>query len=353
MKNFSDMSKVITEKRSHSDVNQRTSLSHEFMKVIDNNNIYIHFSNKNIIGVTANPDYNTPAGVYAWQLNSYKKEIKDRIADSVHDANKTLQRIDSGEYVIDSLPAKIAFENTKRTAAGHDISVNIVFPYRGDAKFVHILEAKSGLRWFRLGSSERLSRQEFYKNMEILETFILNNPTYSSLFTVGDMSDFVDFLESSENELDHYNNFFAKTYYNMSMVRKEVDRGADEAKRWYLRLNYFGAFATYNPFSNRSILLYSLINRMNNFLPEGRQANMKNVIFREMGYDAIRDDGSGVIFNWDERHQVVFLHSGAYKVKTMLPNTDISRSERHELFGRGKSRPKGEKGSGVGVINKP
>jgi hypothetical protein len=62
--------------------------------------------------------------------------------------------------------------------------------------------------------------------------------------------------------------------------------------------------------------------------------NIMNKMLRRLGYDAVIDNGSGVLYDSSEPIQIVYLTPKAYKILKSFHNDTLERWERHEYFGR-------------------
>ncbi|PNX45741.1 MAG: hypothetical protein BV459_07825, partial [Thermoplasmata archaeon M11B2D] len=175
----------LMEKRAHSELNPKDWVAKNIMDVIDNNNIYIHFGNIEKVGIDPVTQWETPNGVYAWQLNAYKKKIKERVADYKNAAIKTLggyglsEKSTTAEImaVLKQVPENNrVLVNALNTIRGDGTGVSImnIFPFRDDSKYVHILEAKSGLKWLKLYKGNA-SMADLKHACETLETYLLNS----------------------------------------------------------------------------------------------------------------------------------------------------------------------------------
>ena len=156
--------KQLLEKRAHADKNQKESLSGELMKVIDNNNIYLNFSDSPQIRIKISPQWSTPTGIYAWQLSYYKKRIKDIVNSDKKSAKRLYDELEeAGGPTFEFMDRH--YPHLKQQIEGNFINIKHVFPFREGSAYVHVLEAKSGIKWLDL-TGKSISQSEFLNHMD-------------------------------------------------------------------------------------------------------------------------------------------------------------------------------------------
>jgi len=346
----------LMEKRAHSELNPKDWVAKNIMDVIDNNNIYIHFGNIEKVGIDPVTQWETPNGVYAWQLNAYKKKIKERVADYKNAAIKTLggyglsEKSTTAEImaVLKQVPENNrVLVNALNTIRGDGTGVSImnIFPFRDDSKYVHILEAKSGLKWLKLYKGNA-SMADLKHACETLEMYLLNSNKDISkvisfdVFSVlsDDKEVFGKKVSFDQNEMSWVKMIYGIDNKHIKAVLNTIDKGNDSKleRLWYVRklVVNVAEYVGYDR-SNINKVIYHIVERVARRLDtnDAKRAAIKTVLFRAMGYDAIRDDGGGILYNSGEPSQVVFLTPNSYIVKKTMNNDSLSRLKRQEWFG--------------------
>ncbi|PNX45739.1 MAG: hypothetical protein BV459_07815 [Thermoplasmata archaeon M11B2D] len=344
MKKFSEVSKELNEKRAHADMNPKESVVKYLLDNLNNNNVYIHFSNIEKVGINPNTKWATPIGVYGWQLNYYKKKLIQNVEDVKNIAvdffkeykltpNSTQAEVEAKGIDWKNFVSAVGMLN-----GTSGVKLARVFPFMTEAKYMHVIEAKSGLKWLRIGDS-RTSDKEVMDGVKILEMFILKE----SDKTVENMTGHK--LDGSSNymRLFRESDFPAlKKWFGLSeekikttLERLQNNPNPAEMKPWLARAIITDVMALHTTKDGNAKFLFQLVNDISMNLVKSRlQAGiMKTTIYRAMGYDAIRDDGTGTFYSMNEPAQVVFLHPNAYTVRKTLNNDSVEREKRKALFG--------------------
>ncbi|PNX45740.1 MAG: hypothetical protein BV459_07820 [Thermoplasmata archaeon M11B2D] len=341
MKKFSELTKVLSEKRAHADMNEKEWVAKYLMDNINNNNLYLHFSNINKVGIKPRNEWDTPQGVYGWQLNAYKKTIKKIVSDVSADAKQTMGQ----KTYFDTMNDKEKYLTTQRAKGdGSGVFLTGVFPFRDDSTYLHVIEAKSGLRWLKLhGGNHTLD--DFLDILNAIEIYWSHNADTMGYMRREMNADRTPVYKFTQEQIS-----MMKRYYQLddSEIQKVIEKLYDEYKTnkqsqlstiWYFRKEYimYYIYSYMNRGNAFSVGAYMLLKIVCKKLSrnDAQVAISMNAILRAAGFDAVRDDGEGILFNDDESNQVVFLHAGAYTVKKTLLNTSLPRSTRAKVFGKG------------------
>lgn len=238
------------------------------------NNYYVHFGNSGKIHMpkkTRAPHgyATTPAAFYAWQMNSYKR--------------KNLM------HIISACEASIKGDRKEIFYPS--------FPYGNDREYAYIVEAKPGLKWLNVRRDLKGGTlQKIWDNF----TKGYHKPT------------------SYEAGLKRY------TLEEMKAIYKQYSYSGPivDQHTWKEEMPYI----EYPPAQQNSLLRVAYkkaesIPRFNSFgVFVYRYIDLffsdRNHLFRDLliksGFDAIRDDGAGVIFN-SEKAQVGFFKKEAFR----------------------------------------
>lgn len=119
--------------------------------------------------------------------------------------------------------------------------------------------------------------------------------------------------------------------YAIQQVSK-MENSDSEIINWYKQ--YMNDIA--QKYDNKSIALYKFLRELTGSFPRQKQTNLLNKLYRTLGYDAIVDEGNGVIFTKEEPTQIVFLQPSAYKIQEMFYN---DTAERERRVGSHRKRP--------------
>lgn len=111
--------------------------------------------------------------------------------------------------------------------------------------------------------------------------------------------------------------------YAIQQISKMEDSDT-ETVNWYKQ--YMGDIS--RKYDNKSVALYVFLRELTGSFPRQKQTNLLNKLYRTFGYDAIVDEGNGIIFSKDEPTQIVFLQPSAYKIQEMFYNDTAERERR-------------------------
>lgn len=227
----------IDELRREPTINARQSTASQLSKYANDPKMAVSFSPIKKIGINPQSDWDTPNGVYAYQLNQYKSALE-----------------------------------------GKD-SIEGVFPFGSERPYVFILESRAS------------NPLDFDKNIP-------------------------------DSDFEKFTHFVMRHF--------DVDQAA---------IDTFLTPKMKSRFPTNSQRLYYMIRRL--LLNEGGgtvtpgMTNKFNKILRSFGYDAVVDNGHGVLHSGMEPIQVVFLTPSAYTQKDLLSNDTLHRDDRHHAYGRG------------------
>lgn len=101
-------------------------------------------------------------------------------------------------------------------------------------------------------------------------------------------------------------------------------------------------------YHNNSQVLYAIMRR--NVLEGNMRTNTFNAILRKCGFDAVIDNGHGVLHSGLEPIQIVFLTPTAYKMVDLVYNDSIHREDRHHVYGtagKGRRSKRPDKGAEI------
>lgn len=237
----------ICELRREPEKNTKSATINQLLTYADDPNMTVSFSPIRKIGINPQSDWDTPNGVYAYQLNQYKSSLQ------------------------------------KTQGAG---TVEHIFPFGTERAYVFIIENKAS------------NPLDFDKNIP-----------------EADFEKFTQFI------IKHFN------------VNQDV-------------IDTFLTPRMKTRFPVNSQLLYSMIRRL--LLREGGghvsqgMTNKFNKILRAFGYDAVIDNGHGVLHSGMEPIQIVYLTPSAYTIKDLIQNDSIHRDDRHHEYGRGGKHTKSQ-----------
>jgi hypothetical protein len=224
------------ELRKEHEKNTKTPTMDKLREYSNTNGLSVNFSTIKKVGVHPLSTWNTPNGVYAFQLDGFKDDLYDM--DSIDD----------------------------------------VFPYGTDRPYIFILEttAKSPLNF-----DENIPSSEFDRYVQmVVQQYGVSKGT----------------MEFYLNARSLKTNTQLLYYFTRQVI---IDDKAKYRKKTYKSTNEF------------------------------------NKILRTFGFDAVIDNGHGVMFGSIEPTQMVYLTPSAYNVKDVLHNDALDRFYRQRHYGRG------------------
>lgn len=293
-----------------------------FYEAYANNNYYVYFSDNSTVKINPNPSYTTPPGIYAWQMNSYKKPL--------------------AEWLANEMSWYISKESDRTTK---DVGINSVFPYASNRDYMHMLKAKSGLKWLNL---RRMSSKETYDLFDVIKeemglewnvtaddvanVFIKTREKYNTDKEV----DTPDLVKAFYGSPGTYRELFMRGHTETHVADEDILKlfkrpAHNETTRMIEHMKAFmNQRDTRERIGNRtgkdltSAMTWLLLTR---FVGPNKISEM----LKKAGYDAVRDDtrprhwsttganmkASGIIWA-TEPGQVFFLHEGAFTVDATI-----------------------------------
>lgn len=305
--------------------------SHMVLRLFANymtNNHYIHMSDKGTVmhyddggGVTYTT---TPLAHYAWQVNSYKKDILNDAVDRIEKA-AMIKSLDLKANTDSTLSSTDALVRGIFGDKGSDfiyIKPSNSFPYTQKRKVMVVLEAKKGLKWLRV---KRLSEKE---QVLILQKSLESQMKDKKKFMTP--SEFGDIIKRIKSEKIFSNQLLVEEFGKLAKAKKIKFDHNDTV--WGLLADK--VFRAEGILSKAKInndkelqsaavwILFDLlvIRRRSNGVQESAE------FLTKLGYDAFRDDSNtrkgGILYS-DEPAQVGFLHKGAFKVVDVYSQLDL------------------------------
>jgi hypothetical protein len=233
------------ELRREPSINTKQSTVDSLLKYANNPKTAVSFSPIQKIGINPQSDWDTPNGVYAYQINQYKSALQ-----------------------------------------GKD-NIEGVFPFGSERPYVFVLDSRAS------------NPLDFDKNIPD-----------------ADFDKYIQFIKN------HF----------------KVD---DEAIGTFLTPRMKSRFPT------NSQQLYYIVRRL--LLNEGGgtvttgMTNKFNKILRTFGFDAVVDNGHGVLHSGMEPIQVVYLTPSAYAIKDVFQNDAMHREDRKHAYGHNYRHPAGKR----------
>jgi hypothetical protein len=313
MKNYKDIKESfvnLVEKR----VNPKASMAEELLtllKYLDNDH-YAHFTKENTahgsVGEASSAYLSTPKAVYGWQLNTYKKKIKESIERGMMDA----------EYV-----------DTMRTKRAFVVDLDMIFPYAGDRKNLIILRAKSGLKWLRPLRTPEPEARALYK---ITQDFRKSQHKWLKEISLDELMDYVMNNNAAFNTVDWINSKIKEN----PKIEYEMTKGLGSMRARSILEDI------YDDFWKSSITERSPKYRLGTVawlafreIVPSYDPIISGQVLRRLGYDAFREDAhkgkSGVIFS-GEPTQTGFLHPKAFKQVEVIPNGSRAAFGRYWVY---------------------
>lgn len=264
------------------------------------NDHYVHFTKMKSATMSKNPAYETtPAAIYAWQMNSYKKWIKNAVEEVVARIEKNIERKPDmyGKF-------------------GHEFaSVGDQFPYGQYRPNAVILRAKSGLKWFRVRRMSDKEIQKVYTTAWKGSKFINIGEVVWAFANAKRDSEVSGLLEQIAADKLAKGTISIKDLEFLNMAIMLIDEVANN-----IRQN----FKTHKSKSEKEALGVMAWMLFDNLWIRKHGIQKAADFLSSMGYDAFRDDSStefssegGVIYP-SEPAQVGFLHKKAFTVVGVL-----------------------------------
>lgn len=348
MKTFDSIKKDIVFEEKTKGIRSQKVL--DFLKMLGSNDYYVHFSSRNDKPVFTIKDqdgdytrgYNdTPAAFYAWQLNSYKKEIKNKIKKIIEDAKKEIGETEDlgilGD-IIDGGAASASRKYMEKRGVSIRKAMNSLYgSERNNAIFVR---AKPGLKWLRVREMRGGERAILLKST-------LNHRIFKPLnYNYITPEDIVEAFESiiETNKIKEAEDYLLNVYSKKK--KKELEKKEREAI-YNLVYSMQGSLTSYyrsNAYkvndqrSKESIAVYILFRE---YIISNHGPEKTTKIFTSMGFDAFRDDtyaqgfgqgNRGVVYE-GEPAQVGFMSLKALKhVSTMNKSEMVVYPEDFDLI---------------------
>lgn len=272
MKKFEEFRQILNEKKKENDFL-------EFLKYV-NNDYYVHFGDSGKIHMPGDAvDYeSTPLGFYAWQMNSYKKDLV--------------------------IEASYAAERVKKTGEARLFFAGEIFPYAGDREYAYIVKAKSGLKWFNL---RRLDDSTIKKLVSGWNKYMKKKTGATKFITIEQLKEAYDALQRNIDFQD-FNRLVRDFGLRGTQYNKFVSHRIDIAYGQAKNSNHGATFGKF---------VYRLIVETVRTADWSTAPKVLTDIIVGAGFDAIRDDGTGTLFA-DEDAQVAFFHRKAFVRKAVF-----------------------------------
>ena len=232
------------ELRREPNINVKATTIEQMRKYSGNNNITVSFSPIQKIGIYPMSDWDTPNGVYAYQLNQYKSMLDARD------------------------------------------SIDGIFPFGSERPYIFVLETTAS------------NPLNFDKNI-------------------------------SDADFNKYIHFIMQQF---NVPQEEIDVILSDRQKRRLPTNSQQLY-----YMMRKVLFDR---RTMNMLSHNSSTNTFNKLLRIFGFDAVIDNGHGVLHSGVEPIQVVYLTPSAYKIKDTIRNDLLHREDRHHVYGRGNKHNK-------------
>lgn len=263
------------------------------------NDHYVHFTKMKTATMSKNPAYeSTPAAIYAWQMNSYKKWIKRAV-----------------EEVVERIENNIKNDPNMYGKFGHEYaSVGDQFPYGQYRPNAVILRAKSGLKWFRVRRMSDKEIQKIYTTAWKGSKFISIDEMVRAFKNSKTESEVKHLLQQTAADKLAKGTISVKDLEILNMHILLIDEVAAKIR---------GNFRDHKSKSDKESLGVIAWMLFDNLWIRRYGIQKAADFLSSMGYDAFRDDSStdfstgGVIYP-TEPAQVGFLHKKAFTVVGVL-----------------------------------
>ncbi|MFZ9047097.1 MAG: hypothetical protein ACO2ZZ_14680 [Cyclobacteriaceae bacterium] len=277
------------------------------LKYYMTNDHYVHFTKLKTATMSKNPQYETtPAAIYAWQMNSYKKWIKMEV-----------------ETWVKRMEANIKKDPKFYGSGGHEYTnVGGEFPYGQYRGHAVILKAKSGLKWFRV---RRMSDKEIKK--------IYTTAWKGSKFIdIGEMVFALDKARNSGEVAELLEQIAADKLAKGKISVQDLEI----LNMWILLIDEITPYMWRNykdhvSKSEKESMGVAAWMLFDHLFIRRKGIFAASELLSKMGYDAFRDDSSteyagqgGVIYP-AEPAQVGFLHKKAFTVVAVLDTREMNQ----------------------------
>lgn len=233
------------ELRREPDINKKFSTVDSLLKYSSDPKTAVSFSPMMKIGINPQSDWDTPNGVYAYQLSQYKSALSNK--DSVEG----------------------------------------VFPFGSERPYIFVLDSTAS------------NPLNFDKNMP-------------------------------DSDFTKYIHFMMKRF---DLTQDDVDAILTPRLKTRLPTNTQQLY---------HFIRKTLLNKMGGSAASLGMTNIFNKILRSFGFDAVIDNGHGVLHSGMEPIQVVYLTPSAYKIKDTILNDALHREDRHHVYGRDNKHTKAQ-----------
>jgi hypothetical protein len=309
-------------------VEAKKSRSHAILKFFDKymtNNHYLHMTDKPRIehSYDGDPPYSsTPLAHYAWQVNSYRKEIMIHAARRIEDAAmlKTLDIKTSKNLSSNDRMVRDIFDGDAEDFVM--IRVPMALPYTQTRPVMIVLEAKRGLKWLRV---KRLSEKEQKLILEkTLEDFFKDRKKFMT------PSELADIMKRVMSEKIFSNQQMVEEFGKLAKAKKmKFSIGdapwQDLADRVFRVHGMISKAKINNNKEFQSAVVWMLFD-VQFIRRKGQGVKESGEFLTKLGYDAFRDDsniGAGGVLYTEEPAQVGFLNKKAFKIVDIYGREDF------------------------------